>query len=33
MSFNVGSGMGVYPESGGEIVLGSGPFQAIITAN
>ena len=34
LSFNVGSGMGVYPASGsGEIVFGSGPFQAIITAN
>ena len=33
MSFNVGSGMGVMYDSGGDISLGSGPFQAIITAN
>ena len=34
MSFNVGAGMSVYPESGtGKIIFGSGPFQAIISAN
>ena len=33
MSFNVGSGMGVMYDSSGDISLGSGPFQAIITAN
>ena len=33
MSFNVGSGMGVMYDSNGDLSLGSGPFQAIITAN
>tara|TARA_B100001939_G_scaffold97510_1_gene83883 strand:+ start:958 stop:1812 length:855 start_codon:yes stop_codon:yes gene_type:complete len=32
LSFNVGSGMSLYP-SGGGLSMGSGPFQAIITAN
>jgi hypothetical protein len=33
MSFNVGSGMGMYVGEGGTLNMGSGPFQAIITTN
>ena len=32
MSFNVGSGMSLYPDGGGKLTMDSGPFQAIITA-
>ena len=32
MSFNVGSGMSLYPDSNGKLTIDSGPFQAIITA-
>ena len=33
MSFNVGEGMSLYNEGGGDLVFGSGPFQAIITTD
>ena len=33
MSFNVGSGMGMYRNNSGNLNIGSGPFQAIITTN
>ena len=32
MSFNVGVGMSLYQDSGGNLSMGSGPFQAVITA-
>jgi len=31
MSFNVGSGMTLYPDNSGDLVMDSGPFQAIMT--
>ena len=33
MSFNVGVGMSLYQDESGNISMGSGPFQAIITTN
>ena len=33
MSFNVGVGMSLYQDSGGNLSMGSGPFQAIIETN